>query len=158
LASLERFQTELIEAGFEPLAGNQRVWVGPTADSLKTLTSAETMRIVFADGWPFRHPHLIVEGLDSWHLGATGGGCLLASGAASGEWLTLDGYLHRIDEWVERAKSGFAPEDFALDAHLSFGKTRSGAIATIDLSSLGLDGQRGKIGTISASWKDNKNV
>jgi hypothetical protein len=35
LASLEQFQTELIEAGFEPRPGQPRVWVGPIAESLK---------------------------------------------------------------------------------------------------------------------------
>jgi hypothetical protein len=66
--------------------------------------------------------------------------------------------MRRIDEWVERTLNGFAPEDFALDAHLSFGKTHVGAIATIDLGSLALDGQRGKIGTISARWKKDDPV
>jgi molybdopterin/thiamine biosynthesis adenylyltransferase len=66
--------------------------------------------------------------------------------------------MRRIDEWVERTLNGFAPEDFALDAHLSFGKTRVGAIATIDLDSLTLDGKRGKIGTISAAWKKDDPV
>jgi molybdopterin/thiamine biosynthesis adenylyltransferase len=116
------------------------------------------MRIVFVDGWPFRNPHLFVKGLDEWHLSAGGDVCLWATGAAGGEWLTLAGYKRRIDEWVERARRGFAPEDFALDAHLSFGKTHIGAIATIDLGSLALDGQRGKIGTISAAWKKDDPV
>lgn len=116
------------------------------------------MRIVFADGWPFRNPHLFVDALDEWHLSAGGDVCLWAPGAASGEWVTLAGYMGRIDEWVERTLNGFAPEDFALDAHLSFGKTRVGAIATIDLGSLALDGQRGKIGTISAGWKKDDPV
>src|SRR5271156_4430401 len=48
LASLERFQTDLIEAGFEPRAGDCRVWLGPIAESLTALTAATTMRIVFA--------------------------------------------------------------------------------------------------------------
>ena len=116
------------------------------------------MRIVFVDGWPFRNPHLLVDGLDEWHLSAGGDICLWAPGAASGEWVTLAGYMRRIDEWVERTLNGFAPEDFALDAHLSFGKTRVGAIATIDLGSLALDGKRGKIGTISAAWKKDDPV
>jgi hypothetical protein len=116
------------------------------------------MRIVFVDGWPFRNPHLLVDGLDEWHLSAGGDICLWAPGAASGEWVTFAGYMRRIDEWAERTLNGFAPEDFALDAHLSFGKTRVGAIATIDLVSLALDGKRGKIGTISAGWKKDDPV
>lgn len=157
-ASLERFQTELIEAGFEPRTGNPRVWVGPIAESLKQLTDATSMRILFRDGWPFRSPTLYVDGLDEWHLSARGEVCLWASGAASGDWLTVDGFMGRIDEWVERAKSGFRPEDFALDAHLSFGKTRSDAIATINLGSLRLHGKRGQIGVISATWKNDDPV
>jgi molybdopterin/thiamine biosynthesis adenylyltransferase len=158
LASLEQFQTELIEAGFEPRPGQPRVWVGPIAESLKELTSATTMQIVFVDGWPFRHPHLLVDGLDEWHLSARGDVCLWAPGDSSGTWLTVAGYMHRIEEWAEGAKSGFRPQDFALDAHLSFGKVRAGAIATVDLSSLRLDGARGKIGVISGSWKKNDPV
>lgn len=158
LPSLERFQTELIEAGFEPLRGNRRVWVGPIASSLRRLTAAQTMRIIFVDGWPFRPPGLRVEGLDEWHLGASGEVCLWAQGTASGEWLTFDGYVRRVDQWVERTKNGFTPEDFALDAHLSFGDIRAGTIATVDLSTLGLEGHRGKTGTISGSWQNNDEV
>ena len=158
LASLERFQTELIEAGFEPLAGSRRAWRGPIAASLQNLTNATTMRIVFADGWPFRNPHLFVEGLDEWHLSASGDVCLWAPGAASGEWLTLEGFMRRIDVWAEHAANGFAAEDFALDAHLSFGKVRAGAIATVDLGSLGLEGKQGQIGGISATWKTDDPV
>jgi hypothetical protein len=157
-ASLERFQTELIEAGFEPRRGNPRDWVGPIADSLTELTAATTMRIVFVDGWPFRNPKLYVDGLDEWHLSAGGEICLWAPGAASGDWLTIDGFMHRVDEWAERAKQGFRPEDFALDAHLSFGRIHSSAIATVELSSLRLDGKRGEIGVISATWKNDDPV
>jgi hypothetical protein len=158
LASLERFQTELVEAGFEPLGGDRRVWIGPIAESLKGLTAATTMRIVFVDGWPFRHPHLFVDGLDEWHLSARGDVCLWATGAASGEWLMLGAFIRRIDEWVRRAKSGFGPEDFALDAHLSFGRIRPGAIATVDLGGLKLDGKEGQIGVISGVWEKDGTV
>jgi hypothetical protein len=156
LASLERFQTELIEAGFEPWRGDRRVWVGPIAEALKDLTPATTMRIVFVDGWPFRNPHLFVAGLDEWHLSARGDVCLWAPGAASGDWLTVEGFMRRIDEWAQGAKSGFAPEDFALDAHLSFGKVRAGAIATVDLGALKLDDKRGGVGVISGSWSNDR--
>lgn len=157
-ASLERFQTELIEAGFEPRRGNPRDWVGPIADSLTQLTPATRMRIVFVDGWPFRSPKLFVDGLDEWHLSASGEVCLWAHGAVSGDWLTVDGFMRRVDEWAERARQGFRPEDFALDAHLSFGRIESNAIATVDLSSLRLDGKRGEIGVISSTWKNDDPV
>jgi hypothetical protein len=156
LASLEKFQTELIEAGFEP-AGDGRTWVGPIVESLKELTDASTMEVAINDGWPFRHPSLRVDDLDEWHLSARGDVCLWATGAAGGEWLTWAGFVGRIDQWVQRAKSGFMPEDFALDAHLSFEHTIPDRIATVNLGSLGLDGEGG-IGTISAQWDDADRV
>lgn len=156
--SLERFRTELIKIGFEPERGDIRVWSGPIADCLRDLTAATSMKIKFVDGWPFRNPKLFVDGLDEWHLSASGEVCLWASGAASNEWLTVDGFLNRIDEWAEHARKGFRPEDFALDAHLSFGVIRAGAIATIDLSSLRLDGREGELGKISGTWKDKAPV
>lgn len=155
LASLERFQTELIEAGFEPWRGSRRIWIGPLANSLKDMTTAKTMRIVFVDGWPFRNPHLYVDGLDEWHLSSGGDVCLWTTGATPSEWLTVKGYMNRIDQWAKGAKSGFAPEDFALDAHLSFSKLRPDAIATVDLGALGLDGKPNGIGVISGKWKND---
>lgn len=153
VASLELFQTELIEASFEPDRSDPRRWIGPIAGSLRSLTQANTMSIRFVDGWPFQHPRLYVEGLDERHVSAGGEVCLWRSGAVSDEWLTLGGYLARIEEWVRRAKEGFHPEDFALDAHLSFGRVRPESLATVDLSKLRLDGSRGKHGVISGTWK-----
>jgi molybdopterin/thiamine biosynthesis adenylyltransferase len=157
-ASLERFQTELIEAGFEPRPGSQRTWVGPIASSLKELTAATKMQIVFVDGWPFRNPKLFVDGLDEWHLSATGEVCLWATGAAAQDWLTVEAFMRRVDEWAERAKLGFRPRDFALDSHLSFEKVRAGAIATVDLGSLGLGDKHGQIATIAGTWKNDDRV
>ena len=156
--SLERFRTELIKIGFEPEQGDIRVWTGPISASFSDLTVATTMRIVFVDGWPFRNPKLYVDGLDEWHLSASGEVCLWALGAASDEWLSVDGFMRRIAEWADRAKKGFRPEDFALDAHLSFGAIRVGAIATVDIGSLRLDGKEGKVGVISGAWKDKDPV
>lgn len=157
-ASLERFRTELIKIGFEPQQGDIRLWSGPVAESLKDLTTATTMRIQFVDGWPFRNPKLKVDGLDEWHLSASGEVCLWAPGATSDEWLSVDGFMRRIDEWAKRARKGFRPEDFALDAHLSFGAIRAEAIATVDISSLRLDGKEGELGAISGTWKDKDTV
>ncbi len=157
-ASLERFQTELIEAGFEPGPGWRRVWTGPIADALKPLTTAETMKIVFLDGWPFQHPRLFVEGLDAEHVGSDGQVCLWREGASSDEWRTFADFLKRIDEWATRAQSGFQSEDFALDGHLSFEARRSGCIATVDLSALPMDGAEGKLGKISGTWDKNETV
>lgn len=150
-ASLEHFQTELIGAGFEPVEGNARRWSGPIADELRAHTGAETMEIVFLDGWPFQHPRLIVEGLDADHAGANGEVCLWASGASSDQWLTWAGYRARIAEWASRARDGFQLEDFALDGHLSFDRRRAG-IATVRLSSLPLDDKERRLGHIVASW------
>jgi hypothetical protein len=154
VASLEHFQTELIKAGFEPDPSDPRRWVGPIAESLRGLTDANTMLIRFVDGWPFQHPRLYVEGVDERHVSAGGEVCLWRSGAVSDAWLTLDGYMARIDEWVRRAREGFHPEDFALDAHLSFGRVRPDSLATVNISKLRLDGARGKHGVISGTWKD----
>jgi len=59
---------------------------------------------------------------------------------------------------LTHVRKGFRPEDFALDAHLSFGAIRAGAIATVDLSSLRLDGKEGELGKISGTWKDKDPV
>lgn len=154
LASLEQFQSELIEAGFEPVPGSLREWIGPIAEALKQFTTASTMRIVFRDGWPFQYPQLFVDGIDGLHMNAAGELCLWHSGAAFDHWLAFSGYVLRIEEWARRAKKGgFRPEDFALDAHLAFGEIRPGAMATIELDSLRLNASAGGIAAISGRWK-----
>jgi hypothetical protein len=150
-ASLERFQTQLIEAGFEPVDGDRSRWRGPITDELCAHTAAATMDIVFVDGWPFQHPRLIVEGLDADHVGADDQVCLWAAGARSDQWLTWDGYRARIAEWATRVRDGFQVEDFALDGHLSFERHKDG-IATVQLTSLPLDDAQGRLGRIVASW------
>lgn len=155
VASLERFQLELVNAGFEPVDVAQRSWVGPIAESLRGLTEAETMKIVFYDGWPFQHPRLFVEGLDERHVSARGEVCLWATGAPPEEWQTFSEFGARIDEWAEHAATEFRPEDFALDAHLSFGSVRLGTIATVDLESLHLSRAGGGRDEISGTWKQD---
>lgn len=158
VASLERFQLELVEAGFEPADALQRSWVGPIAESLRGLTEAETMKIVFYDGWPFQHPRLFVEGLDERHVSARGEVCLWATGAPPEEWQTFSDFRTRIDEWAEHAATEFRPEDFALDAHLSFGSVRPGTIATVDLESLRLSRAGGGRDEISGTWEQDGRV
>jgi molybdopterin/thiamine biosynthesis adenylyltransferase len=158
VASLERFQLELVEAGFEPADAAQRSWVGPIAESVRRLTEAETMKIVFFDGWPFQHPRLIVEGLDERHVSAGGEVCLWATGAPPEEWQTFSDFRARIDEWAGHAATEFRPEDFALDAHLSFGSVRPGTIATVDLESLRLSRAGGGRDEISGTWKQDGRV
>ncbi len=116
------------------------------------------MRIVFTDGWPFRSPKLFVDGIDEWHLSANGEVCLWPVGAAPADWLTLEGFIRRVDEWVTRTRRGFRAEDFALDAHLSFGSIRSGAIATVNLGTLSMDDKRGGIGHVTGTWKNENTV
>jgi hypothetical protein len=158
VASLERFQLELVEAGFEPAYATQRSWVGPIAESLRGLTEAETMKIVFYDGWPFQHPRLFIDALDERHVSARGEVCLWATGAPPEGWQTFTDYRARIDEWAEHAATEFRPEDFALDAHLSFGSVRPGTIATIDLESLRLSRAGGGRDEISGSWEQDGRV
>ena len=156
-AGLEAFQTELIRRGFEPLDPDRARWVGPLSESLTSLTDVRTMTLRFLDGRPFEHPRLIVSGIDLRHVGATGEVCLWRPGEASDESITAEGSFARIDEWVERTQKGFRPEDFALDAHLSFGNPQAGVIATVDLSSLGLNAPR-HIGDISADWNEPRTI
>lgn len=158
VALLEQFQLELVQAGFEPVDGEQRTWKGPIAESLTQLTTAETMKIVFVDGFPFQHPRLFVDGLNEQHVTATGDVCLWPSGARGDAWTTLTGYLARIDEWAAHAKTDFRPEDFALDAHRYFSSVRSGAIATVNLGSLRLGRANGGRGEISGTWQKNNKV
>jgi molybdopterin/thiamine biosynthesis adenylyltransferase len=155
VASLEQFQLELVRAGFEPTGASQRVWVGPIADSLRKLTTADTMKIVFFDGWPFQHPRLFVDGLEEQHVGANCDVCLWATGAPADGWATFTAYQARIEEWAEHARSGFRPEDFALDAHLFFGDVRRGTMATVNLDSLALTRAGGGRGEIVGTWEQD---
>ena len=107
------------------------------------------MTVVFHDGWPFRHPSLLVEGLDEGHVNADGEVCLWRVGACSGEWLTLRSYTKRIAEWARRVREDFQPEDFALDAHLYFGKVRPSVIATVKLKELKIETARGEKSVLS---------
>lgn len=158
LASLERFQTELVQAGFEPDSDDFTSWAGPIVEPLKRLTKSNSMRLSFRDGWPFQHPRLFVAGLDQKHVNAEGDVCLWAEGSDSGEWLTWQGYLVRIEEWARRAEEGFGPEDFALDAHLAFERIRANAIATINLDDLPLAARVGAAPVISGTWASDGHV
>ena len=153
LWSLERFQSQLIAAGFEPLPDDITRWEGPIADCLTQFTVAPTMTIKFVDGWPFQHPRLYVQGMDKPHSNTEGDVCLWESGAASDQWLTFEGYVARIEEWARRtAEDDFGPEDFALDAHLAFAHLRPSVIATVNLGDLGLQEAPRGITPISGRW------
>ena len=159
LGSLERFQSELLEAGFEPVGGGLWLWEGPIAESLKQFTTASTMKIAFVDGWPFQHPRLFVDGVDELHVNAHGELCLWHPGAAFDQWLSFSGYLERIEDWARRTRAAdFRPEDFALDAHLAFCDIRSRAIATVELDRLRLGASARRVVTISGRWNDARSV
>lgn len=141
-AALERFTTELLAAGFEPVADTDRCWwQGPISPAFTGLTTATTMRLLLRDGWPFRHPHLEADGLAVEHVNDQGVVCLWREDDNSRTWLTLDGIMSRIESWCERAKAGFRPSDHALDAYLGF-TTSAAMLATFDLDVLKPGGTR----------------
>lgn len=121
VASFERLTGELIRAGFEPVAGSDhRIWEGPVAEPFTALTQALVMRIHFRDGWPFRHPHVYVQGLGAEHVNDAGLVCLWPEDDNSREWLTFGGIVSRIAQWCTSAQEGFRSRDRALDAYLGF--------------------------------------
>jgi molybdopterin/thiamine biosynthesis adenylyltransferase len=148
-AALERFATELIVAGFEPVAdSDRRCWQGPISSAFTGLTSATTMRLLLRDGWPFRHPHLQVSGLNVEHVNDEGLVCLWQEDDNSRTWMYLDGVMSRIESWCERARVGFRQADHALDAYIGF-TTTVAILAEFDLDVLkptGMrDGQSGRL-------------
>jgi molybdopterin/thiamine biosynthesis adenylyltransferase len=147
-ASLERFQSELLKAGFEAVGEDARSWIGPAFPAFAKLTNATTMRISFRDGWPVRAPQIYVAGLRGDHVNASGEVCLWQRNAFDFTWTTLGGLETRLNEWVARAEQGFAAEDAVLDAHLYF-STITLDLAVFDLMELlhsrELDGDTQKI-------------
>ena len=161
-ASLDQFRIDLIKAGFEAVTpGSQRWWRGPVAEPLKRLTASDSMDIVIQDGWPYRAPRLLIPSRDivSDHVNAEGEICLWRGDDASGQWMTLHGFMARIDEWCAEQASGFRPEDAMLDAHLYFTGTNAG-LATLDIASLRIDERdpAGATDSIFGQWKDKKAV
>lgn len=135
-AALDRFFSELVDAGFEAVEGKDFAeWDGPIAQDFTGLSSAKTMRLRLREGWPFRHPHLLVKDLAAEHTNAEGVVCLWREDDTSRTWMRLDGLNRRIAQWCEKAKNGFASEDLALDAYMGF-QRRELTLATIDLDSL----------------------
>lgn len=159
-SSLDAFRSELVEAGFEPYGGSPRRWQGPIAEPLRELTSAETMRILFEDGWPYRPPKLFVDGIVSEHAVTDGELCLYQPGDDSMSWLSFAAFQARIAEWIEQQKTGFRSEDAMLDAHLYFLK-KGTALATLDLSSLRIeeDGDEGgRTGDLYGKWSRSRDL
>jgi hypothetical protein len=161
-ASLDRFRIDLIAAGFEPVrSGSRRRWRGPIAEPLKRLTSSAEMVILIMDGWPFEPPKLLIpaKDIDSEHVAATGEICLWRADDASRQWITLQGFLERLDEWCTQQGSGFRPEDAMLDAHLYFTGANAG-LAKLNIASLKIDERdpAGATNAIFGQWNDKETV
>lgn len=127
---LDQFLQELDESGFAPTDGGGRVWAGPLAPELAGFTSANEMRVVLRDGWPYHPPSVLVEGLRSWHANE-GHLCLWQEGDDTRTWTTLHGIRQRIGTWVDDAESDFREFGTALDAHL-YWEGRDPAVALIN--------------------------
>ncbi len=140
-ASLEAFTSGLVAAGFEPEPGtNQRFWKGPIHSAFDDLTDATRMRICLRDGWPFVFPVLFAEGLHTNHLTEDGFVCMWHEGVISDEWLTVEGFFGRIDDWCDKAKNGWDEAGLARDAYLNF-TNKHAAVASYDLDGLQTDNQ-----------------
>jgi proteasome lid subunit RPN8/RPN11 len=145
---LDQFVHELLAAGFRASGTNGRAFIGPVPSTLGEFSDATEMTIVIADAWPYRQPHVIVPGIDWWHA-AHEMPCLWQVGDNTKRWMTLDGLLDRIDEWVAHAKAGFTTIDgAALDPQLYFDRyTHVPAAIDVDglVGGLAQDGQHGLI-------------
>lgn len=138
LASLEGFTSELVAAGFEPVSGTARhMWAGPIHPSFSALTQATTMRIWIRDGWPYVFPMLFVDGIHANHLTEGGYVCLWEEGDGSQEWMPLEGFFNRIEQWTNNVEHGWDARGLARDAYLNFTE-KDPAVATFDLDALGL--------------------
>ena len=155
--SLEAFERDLAEAGFESVTmGGLVVWRGPIRQSFSGLTDATTMDVVIRPGWPFRSPALFADGLDTNHSTPEGFVCLWQDGDPSCDWITVEGFFARVDEWCENAKLGWPGDELQGDAFLNF-RIKSGFpfpyVATVDLSKLNArNGSWGEFrGTVNAT-------
>lgn len=156
-ASLERFQDELLEAGFYGSDGG-RVWIGPLAQPLRRFTDAETMRIEIVDGWPYRQPELIVEGLPSLaHVNDGNVVCLWQRGQATRQWMTFAGWRERIEKWCSRQVAGFTRIDETMDAHAYFAGVVN-ALARMDLGVLPQTISDGARGRLYGRWGHNRST
>lgn len=136
--SLEAFERDLGEAGFEPVSiAGFAGWRAPIRQSFSGLTDATTMDVVIRPGWPFRSPALFADGLDTNHSTPEGFVCLWQDGDPSGDWITVEGFFGRVDEWCDNARRGWPGDELQGDAFLNF-RIKSGFpfpyVATVDLS------------------------
>ncbi|MEV7529200.1 ThiF family adenylyltransferase [Agrococcus sediminis] len=119
--AFEALCSELVRAGFSPTGDDQSSWVGQTPASLSDLTDATSMFVSIPVGWPLRAARLRVPGLVADHVLPSGYICLWADDdPAQSMAITFSALLERLDEWAIHARSGFRPEDRALDSFVLF--------------------------------------
>lgn len=147
-AAYEWFCADLVQAEFSPTRGTERrQWTGPTPAALHALTEAPRIGVTFYDGWPYRYAHITVPGWPAEHA-ANGLLCLWAEDdPAQIAGKTLDGLLHRLEEWCTATAGEFGIADQALDPHIAF--TGCGKRwAEIDLPTALGTASNGHIGTL----------
>ena len=137
IEGLQAFTEQLAEAGFEPVAGWERLrWRGPVHPAFCALTDATGMDIVIRPGWPFRPPDLFVKGINTSHSTLDDFVCLWRQGDRSFQWETVNGFYERIQEWCENAEGGWEGDDLGRDAFLNF-REKYAIVATFDLPGMG---------------------
>ena len=131
---LGEFEEALRRKGFVALPdGELSRWQGPIHPSFKDLTSAETMKIRMARGWPYTPPEVFVDGLRSSHVTAGGFVCLWREGDASFAWQTADQLFSRIEEWCRNAETDWQDDALAEDAYLNY-SYKLGVVATFNFN------------------------
>ena len=136
IASLEAFRADLVASGFEPVPEtDRRQWTGPIHSGFEGLTDTRTMDVVFADGWPYQPPSVIVKGLDTNHSMRNGFVCLWRDGDANRDWETVEGFFSRVENWCVRAKNGWQGDDLPFDAYLNF-RPKWRCVVKFDFSAL----------------------
>ena len=136
--SLEEFLYDLADAGFHLVPDSSPTrWTGPIHPAFAGLTTAATMDVVIAPGWPFQPPAVFVQGLNTNHYTLAGLVCMWQDGDFSRQWTSVEGLFSRIDEWCEDAKSGWKDDNLEHDAYLNF-QLKDGLLATIDLAGFGV--------------------
>jgi molybdopterin/thiamine biosynthesis adenylyltransferase len=155
VAAYEQFCSALVADGFNPTPGTAgRRWTGPLRPSMRPLTTATRMTVVFYDGWPFRYAHVVIDGLDTGHA-ANGTICLWAEDdPAQLNGATLLGLWARLDEWTETGRAGWTPADRALDGYVAF-EGLAKRFAEIDLPDLLHGASNGHVATVFGKADDD---
>lgn len=136
-AAFDAFSTELIRAGFSPVADTEQAkWVGPIPNTLSRLTAATEAFVLIPFGWPVVGAKILVPGLIADHVTNSGYICLWADDdPAQSEAVSYSQLLERLAEWAAAAEDGFDLEDQALDSWAFFAQNQPPS-AEIDLPSL----------------------